>query len=133
MGTLSRCVAAWLSAAALGACAAFTWLQIQLAPDFSFWEWRICAAWLLIVGLAAGAVAIQPAAFSRSLALFILIVGHLAAAIGTQEFLDSRITCVDLTQSIDYLVPNDTGALLLFGPSLLALVATAAWTRLRRA
>ena len=49
-----------------------------------------------------------------------------------QEFLQSRISCVDLTQSIDYLVPTDTGALVLFGPSLVALVALAIWRRLRR-
>ena len=132
MGTVLRCVASWLSAVALGACAAFIWYQIQLAPDFSVLEWRISAAGLLVVAAVAAATAIRPSLFAPSRTILILIGGHLAAALGVQEFLQSRITCVDLTQSIDYVVPTDFGALVLLGPSLLALIAVAIWQRLRR-
>jgi hypothetical protein len=130
MRTVSRYVAYWLSAASLGACAAFTSFQIQLAPDFSVLEWRIQAALLLVVGVSAGAIALRPALFSTSWPTLILVIGHVMAAIGTHEFLTSRISCVDLTHTIDYLVPNDSGALLLFGPSLTALVVSAAWRHL---
>ena len=132
MGTVLRCLAAWLSAVALGSCAAFAWFQIQLAPDFSVLEWRICTAGLLIVAAVAGAIAIRPSLFATSRTILILIGGHLTAALGVQEVLQSRITCVDLTQSIGYLVPTDTGALVILGPSLGALVALAIWRRLRR-
>ena len=131
MSTVLRCVAAWLSAAALGGAAAFAWFQVQLAPDFSFLEWRISTAGLVVVAAVAGAIAVRPSLFASVRTIPILIVGHLVAALGVQEFLHSRITCVDLTQSIDYLVPTDTGALLLFGPSLVALVAGAVWPLLR--
>ena len=53
-------------AAALGGGAAFTWFQIQLAPDFSFLEWRICTAGLLVVAAVAGAIAIRSSLFETS-------------------------------------------------------------------
>lgn len=118
-------------------CRARSLRGVHLVPDsarsrFSVLEWRIGAAGLLIVAAVAGAIAIRPSMFATSRTILILIGGHLAAALGVQEFLQRRITCVDVTQSIDYLVPTDTGALVLFGPSLVALVALAVCQRLRR-
>lgn len=127
MRIVFRCVGAWLSAVALWMCANFSGVQIVLAPDFTLLEWRICAALLLIVALLAAFIAVRPSVFSMPRVTLLLIGGHLTAAIGTQEFLSSRMTCVNMTQSIDYLVPTDTGALLLFGPSLLVLVGATTW------
>jgi hypothetical protein len=124
-----RCVAVWLSATALGVCAAFTWWQIQLA-DFFFLEWRIHTAWLLVVAFVAGTIALRPSVCSRRQATLVLAVGHVTAAISTYEFLRSRITCF-FSESIDYLLPTDTGALLLFGPTLVALLAVTNWRGLR--
>jgi len=131
MRIVLRSVAAWLAAASLGACAAFTRFQIALR-DFYFLEWRIHTALLLTVAIVAAAIAIRPSSFSRLRPTLVLVIGHLVAALGTTEFLSSRITCVNLTESIEYLIPTDTGALLLFGPTLTVLVASAAFDRLRR-
>jgi hypothetical protein len=129
MRTVPRIVAFWLSGASLGVFGAFASFQIDFAPDFSRLEWRIEAAFLLAVAIVAGAIAIRPSISSTWRPTMILIAGHIVAAIVTHEFLTSRITCVDLTGAIDYLVPNDTGAVLLFGPSLTALVVSGIWTR----
>src|SRR5262249_38505630 len=72
----------------------------------------------------AGAIAVRPALFPSPRLLLILVVADLTGAIGMHTFLSSRITCVDLTQSIDYLVPTSTGALLFFGPPLAILMAS---------
>ena len=127
--TVVRCVAVWLSAAALGVGAAFTFFQIQLA-EFFFLEWRIHTAWLFIVAFVAGTIALRPSACSTRQATLALAVGHMTAAISAHEFLRSRITCF-FSESIDYLLPTDTGALLLFGPTLVALLAATSWHRFR--
>ena len=128
--TLVRCVAVWLSAAALGVCAAFIFLQVQIA-DFFLLEWRIHTAWLLIVAIVAGTIALRPSACSTRQATIALAVGHVTAAISTHEFLRSRITCWNLTEYIDYLLPTETGAFILFGPTLVALLAATGWRRFR--
>jgi hypothetical protein len=73
MGLLSRAVAAWISAASLGACLAFTRYQILLGPDFSVLEWRLSAAWLFVVAVVATALAVRPSLVSRSGATIALV------------------------------------------------------------
>jgi hypothetical protein len=130
--TIVRCAALWLSGAALGVSAAFFSYQAAFFPDVYFLGYLILNALLLVVALFAGAISLRPSSCSKAWTAPLLGVGHVTAAVGTHELLRSRITCFNIQQAVDYWLPTDSGPLLLFGPSLAALAASALWKRLRR-
>jgi len=130
--TIVRCAALWLSGAALGVCAAFFSYQAAFFPDVYFLGFLIHNALLLVVALFAGAISLRPFLCSKAWTAPLLGVGHVTAAVGTHEFLRSRTTCFNIQQAVEYWLPTDSGPLLLFGPSLVALAVAAAWKRLRR-
>lgn len=130
--TIVRCAALWLSGAALGVSAAFFSYQAAFFPDVYFVGYLILNALLLVVALFAGAISLRPSLCPKVWTAPLLGVGHVTAAVGTHEFLRSRITCFSIQQAVDYWLPTDSGPLLLFGPSLAALAASALWKRLRR-
>jgi len=80
---------------------------------------------LFVVGVGAGVMAARPLR-SLSRTALALAVGHVVAAPGTHEFLNSRVTCVNVSQSIDYWLPSDTGALFLYAPMFAVVVVVAA-------
>jgi hypothetical protein len=117
----TRVAAFWLGACSLGVGMAF--LRYMQALEYYQLSWNGHA--ILLFASAALGLYISLTGSPRRWATGALIGGHLAAMISTNQFLAGRPHSY-MNFAPEYLLPDATGALILFGPS----VAVVLWSTL---
>ncbi|HXU80605.1 MAG TPA: hypothetical protein VN914_04370 [Polyangia bacterium] len=135
--TAVRMTAFWLAVAAGSVGGESLYYQsCVLWPDIFFPRLMVDAVTLLLVAVGAAVLLFRSSSCATPGGLTALVVGHLTAALGARGVLEARPTCFNMTESIDYWLPTETGPVWLFGPSLAVLVGCAVWrvagARLRR-
>jgi len=110
----------WLTACSLAVGYASAEYRWQLLGDVDPLAWLDGSIVLFVVAACGIRLWWWPA--SRSSTIAVLIVGSLAAAASTHEFLRSRIRCINIQIALEYALPDEIGPLVLFGPIILLVV-----------
>jgi len=128
---LVRIAAFWLAACSMSVGISFVQRLYLYWPDVFVASWVASTIdWMAsTIGLALSAgvgatLALKRVFRSRTGTIIILLGAHLVAFASAHAFFTSRVHCFSMTTWVEYTLPDQTGALILYGPSLVVILAS---------